>query len=149
MIKSPYDGTGTGKVEYEDLEVFKDQHAPGAKLDSDKIQTDLLLDFGLALTAVADLGTTGSKKYSEGGWKTVQDGIKRYTAAMTGHMLKERFEDVDSDTKIPHAVATAWNSLARLQLMIQDNPEWVARLLKRTSTHSIVTPQKAPNHSDD
>lgn len=110
---------------------------PGAKLDHGKIRTDLLLDFGLALTAVSDLATSGAIVYSEGGWKKVPNGIKRYEAALVGHLLKERFEICDQDTKIRHEVAVAWNSLARLQLLINKDLEWKKRLLKRISQASL------------
>lgn len=113
-------------------------HVSGAKLDSNKIRTDLLLDFGLALTAVADLGTTGAIVYSEGGWLDVPKGKQRYTAAMIGHMLKEKYEACDSDTKFRHEVATAWNALARLQLSIMEDKEWKDRLLKRQSLISTL-----------
>lgn len=95
-----------------------DQHAPGAKLDAGKADASLLLDFGLALHAVAQIGTFGAKKYTRGGWKTVPDGETRYTAAMIRHLLQEHVEKVDKDSGLLHAAHAAWNALARLQLML-------------------------------
>lgn len=90
---------------------------PGAKLDHGKPDMSLLLDFGLALRGVAEVGTHGLHKYSRNGWVEVPDGINRYTAAMNRHLFREKYENLDPDSKLAHAKATAWNALARLELM--------------------------------
>ena len=100
-----------------------DQHAPGAKMDGGKPLAGLLLDFGLALEAVAELGTFGAKKYSRGGWQSVPDGIQRYEDAMMRHMLRVRTEKIDPETNLPHLYAVAWNSLALLELAIRERDE--------------------------
>ncbi len=107
------------------------QHVPGSKLDSGKIRVHLLKGFGLALLAVAELATKGADKYSDHGWAKVKDGISRYDDAALGHIFREIFEDADPETQVHHAVATAWNVIARLQLMIEADPEWKARLMQR------------------
>lgn len=94
-------------------------HEPGAKLDAGKTQASLLLDFSLALTAVADVATYGAGKYTRGGWQEVPEGIARYSDAMWRHMLKERREFADKDSQLPHAAHLAWNALARLELMLR------------------------------
>lgn len=109
----------------------------GAKLDSGKIQAGLLSRFGLALMAVADLSTTGCKKYSAHGWAKVPDGFNRYTDAMYGHLFKEMFEHIDPDTLVRHEVAVAWNALARLQLLIEGDVYLKNQLLARKSTLGI------------
>jgi hypothetical protein len=44
------------------------QHAPGAKLDADKIRAGLVIGgFSHALRSVAAVGTFGAKKYSDNG----------------------------------------------------------------------------------
>ena len=96
-------------------------YAPGAKLDDGKPEADLLQDFGLALLAVAEVSTFGKRKYSRGGWQYVKDGINRYTAAMFRHLFEERYEDNDPDSDLLHAKHTAWNALARLELMLREN----------------------------
>ena len=106
----------------------------GAKLDAGKIRVSLLKRFGLALMAVADLATGGAEKYSAHGWADVENGVERYDDALGGHWLKEMFEQEDPDMKVPHQVSTAWNALAKLQLLIEQDPEWMARLLARKAT---------------
>jgi hypothetical protein len=96
-----------------------EQHDPGAKLDSGKPDCSLLGMFGLALIAVAEVGTHGAAKYTRGGWQHVVDGINRYTAAMMRHYLKEQFEETDNDIPVKHAAQVAWNALARLELMLR------------------------------
>lgn len=99
------------------------QHEPGAKLDAGKRRADLLLGFSRALEAVADVLTHGASKYTPGGWREVPDGHARYTAAMLRHLLAEgRGEEVDSDSGLKHAAQVAWNALARLELMLAQDP---------------------------
>jgi hypothetical protein len=108
---------------------------PGAKMDSGKIRVSLLKRFGLALLAVADLATGGAEKYSAHGWASVDNGIERYDDALFGHYLKEMFQDIDPDMKVREQVSVAWNALARLQLLIEADPEWQQRLLARKATN--------------
>ena len=107
----------------------------GAKFDQGKIRVGLLKRFGLALLAVGDLATGGADKYADHGWVDVKDGIQRYDDALFAHYLREMFEDVDPDMKVKHEVQTAWNALAKLQLMIEDDSEWKDRLMKRIATN--------------
>jgi hypothetical protein len=96
------------------------QHKAGAKLDAGKPDTSLLLLFGKALLAVAEVGTFGARKYTRGGWQKVGDGITRYTAALLRHLFKEQDEDYDSDSELLHAAQVAWNALARLELILRE-----------------------------
>ncbi len=96
------------------------QHDDGAKTDEGKPQASLLLMFGKALRAVARVGTFGAIKYTRGGWQSVPDGINRYTDAMLRHLLEEHYEEYDSDLPVLHAAQTAWNALARLELMLRE-----------------------------
>jgi hypothetical protein len=96
-------------------------HQPGAKCDHGKRRADLLLGFSRALEAVADVLTHGAAKYSPNSWKSVPDGVERYTAAMLRHLLAEgRGEERDPDSGLRHAAQVAWNALARLELMLQE-----------------------------
>lgn len=97
------------------------QHDPGAKLDEGKVLAGILCDFGLALLEVSKVGTFGAKKYSRGGWQSVQNGQLRYTDALFRHLLIERYEDIDPDSEICHAAHLAWNALARLELKMREN----------------------------
>ena len=97
---------------------------PGAKFDSGKVRPSLILnDMPRAILAVAKVGTYGAEKYSEGGWKYVDDGIQRYTDAMDRHRIKEGVETRDGDSGLMHAAHAAWNALARLELMLRDYEE--------------------------
>lgn len=97
-----------------------DQHQPGAKLDALKPRPALVLGgFSRALMAVTHVGTYGANKYTPNGWRSVCDGVERYTEAMQRHWLEEA-QGIESDpeSNFLHAAHTAWNALARLELML-------------------------------
>lgn len=97
-----------------------DQHAPGAKLDAGKVRPSLILGpMARALLAVAEVGTYGANKYSDGGWQHVPDAFKRYTDARDRHQLFEAIEPDDSESGLKHAAHAAWNALARLELILR------------------------------
>lgn len=100
-----------------------DAHAPGAKLDDGKNRLGLVLHgFCNALWLVSEVGTHGANKYSPGGFLSVPDGVQRYTDAMYRHLLKEaQGELTDPDTELMHAAHSAWNALARLELMLRES----------------------------
>ena len=102
-----------------------DPHAPGAKLDSGKIRPTLIFrDMARALSAVAEVGTFGANKYSDGGWMYVPNAYDRYTDAMFRHYAKEASgEEFDKDSGILHQAHLAWNALARLELMLRQTGE--------------------------
>lgn len=98
-----------------------DPHSSGAKLDLGKPQVIrfVLAYFPDALEAVSRVSEFGAAKYVEGGWRTVPDGVTRYTEALGRHLIYEKKgEDLDQDSGLEHAAHLAWNALARLQLMI-------------------------------
>lgn len=101
----------------------KSPNEPGAKLDAGKNRLGLvLLGFSRALEAVGEVGTGGAKKYTDAGWLEVQNGEERYTDAMLRHLIKEgQDEFFDEDTSLPHAAHTAWNALARLELILMQH----------------------------
>lgn len=97
-----------------------DQHTPGAKLDAGKIRPRLILhDMPRAIRAVMDIAQFGAIKYSVNGWQHVPDGIDRYTDAMLRHILAEATERHDPESRMLHAAHTAWNALARLELILR------------------------------
>ena len=103
------------------------QHEPGAKLDQDKPDVNLVLgNFARALMEVSKVGTAGAKKYSRNGWLEVPDGKNRYNSACERHYLKEQMgEEIDPDFGLLHAAHRAWNALAYLELILreEDKPE--------------------------
>ena len=117
------------KVDEHVLETFheldpngKDPHEAGAKLDAGKNRLSLVLGgFGKALQEVGKVGTFGANKYTDNGWKSVENGKERYTDALLRHYFKEVDGELkDEDSKLLHAAHLAWNALARLELMMDD-----------------------------
>jgi hypothetical protein len=100
-----------------------DAHAPGAKLDEGKLLAGVLLDFSLALTAIAEVGTFGANRYSRGGWQSVPNGIERYSDAGLRHLLKNRYDSIDPDSGLKHKAHAAWNALAELELILRAEME--------------------------
>lgn len=96
-------------------------HVSGAKLDAGKIRPALVLGgFARALIEVSRVGTYGAVKYTDDGWMEVPNGISRYDDAKLRHWLDEkRGIGCDVDTQLLHAAHEAWNSLARLDLLIR------------------------------
>lgn len=99
----------------------KDPHQPGAKLDAGKIRPALVLGgFARALIEVSKVGTYGATKYTENGWMEVPNGEPRYDDAGLRHWLYEKAgQECDIDTDLHHAAHQAWNSLARLDLLLR------------------------------
>ncbi len=103
---------------------------PGVKDDEGKVEPSFVFEyFSKALEAVARVSMFGARKYTRGGWRTVPNGIQRYTDAMDRHRLREGYELYDfSDSDLLHAAQVAWNALARLELMLQEGIEICARV---------------------
>lgn len=103
----------------------KSSKEPGSKLDSGKapILQGCIGYFPRALEEVARVSLVGANKYSWRGWESVPDGINRYGDALCRHLLAEAVEgDYDSGpggTGLRHAAQIAWNSLARLELILR------------------------------
>lgn len=99
-----------------------DAHTPGAKLDAGKIRPELIFrGFSRALSAVAAVGTYGANKYTDDGWQSVPNGIRRYADARYRHQLKRHTgESHDPDTHLLHLAHEAWNVLAELELHLRD-----------------------------
>ena len=94
--------------------------AHGVKHDKGKPRVGLVMGgFPRALQSVSEVGTFGANKYSDDGWKEVEDGERRYTDAMLRHYLLEcTGEDLDEESNLLHAAHLAWNALARLELQL-------------------------------
>lgn len=91
-------------------------HTPGAKLDANKPNCDLVFGgFSNALLEVAKVGTFGAQKYTDNGWKSVPNGVNRYRSAAYRHLLSNNF--LDNDSNLPHLAHAAWSCLAALELI--------------------------------
>lgn len=111
------------------------QHDAGAKLDADKVRPDLIFSgMPRALLAVAEVATFGAQKYTENGWMSVPDGVKRYTAAMDRHRLAS--DERDEQSGLLHAAHLAWNALARLELMLREQDKRREEWAQATSSES-------------
>lgn len=111
FIDKEYDPTGKAPGE------------PGAKLDAGKppVYRGCIAYFPRALEAVADISAIGAEKYTWEGWRTVPDGLNRYSDALGRHATREKYEGLyDPDTKKLHAAHLAWNALARLELILEE-----------------------------
>lgn len=99
----------------------KQQHEPGAKLDQGKppIWQGALSYFPRSLASIAKVSAIGARKYAWKGWESVPDGFNRYSNALARHFLAESWEEVDTDTQCLHAEQVAWNSCARLELLLK------------------------------
>jgi hypothetical protein len=96
-------------------------HLPGAKDDAGKQRWGLVLgDFAPALAEVVKVGTFGAKKYTDGGWLQVPNGIKRYSDAALRHAAAHAMGELnDPETGLPHLAHVAWNALAVLTLQLR------------------------------
>lgn len=102
-----------------------DQHEKGAKLDHGKVDIFkyFLAMFPDAVEAVAWVSQYGATKYTYMGWSHVPQAIERYTAAQYRHGQYQAKGEVydDGDSELPHAAQEAWNAMAKLQKMIDEN----------------------------
>lgn len=100
----------------------KSAHEAGSKLDAGKpaVMRGVVQYFPRALVAVASVSQYGAAKYTWGGWESVPDGVQRYTDALGRHLVGETIDGpADPETGLLHAAQTAWNALARLELMLR------------------------------
>lgn len=106
---------------------------PGIKLDEGKpkVMAHFLMEFPNAIRQVATHAerTVNDPGHVRYGWKTVQDGFRRYSEALARHILEtpESALVVDDSTIHPAAMAqlvesatvVAWNAMARLELLLK------------------------------
>lgn len=94
----------------------------GIKYDDKKPRCGLVFGgFSRALIEVARIGTFGANKYTDNGWKGVDNGYERYTNALYRHLLAESDKEYDEESEMLHAAHAAWNALARLELILRTN----------------------------
>lgn len=97
----------------------------------------VLARFPRAIEAVAQVSALGCRKYSlpadDTGFMDVPDGFGRYSDGLGRHLLQEKTHgDWNIETggalpsegvKVLHAAQVAWNSLARLEILLRDCPK--------------------------
>lgn len=91
------------------------------KYDEDKapVYQGFIAYFPRAMEAVAAVSAFGAKKYAWNGWRNIPDGLTRITNALSRHFTAEaKGELVDPESKFLHAQHTAWNAMARLELLL-------------------------------
>lgn len=111
---------------YEKDPLGRNPHEPGAKLDAGKtcVWRGAISYFPRAIEQVAAVSTFGARKYAWKGWESVPDGVDRYSDAMGRHLIEEGIGHVyDKDSGLLTAAHTAWNALARLELMLREKED--------------------------
>lgn len=105
----------------------EDIRASGVKLDEGKplLYQGLIEYFPEALMEVAKVSEEGAKAPGHvwGGWRDVPDGYKRYTEAMIRHLFETPALEMGllkTGDRMKLASIVAWNSLCRLQHLIND-----------------------------
>lgn len=95
-----------------------DQNKPvGVKNDrkDDKPMWELLPL--LTIEEVVKVYTAGAKKYGPDNWMNLEDGYRRYKAALFRHICEfERGNWIDPDTGCIHLAQVAWNAIAMLHI---------------------------------
>jgi len=102
-------------------------HNGAVKYDDGKspVTRGCLQYFPRALAEVAKVSDFGSEKYAWDGWRYVKDGINRYSNAEGRHLIDEGVGCMnrDKDSSLLTAAHTAWNALAKLELILQEIEE--------------------------
>ena len=94
----------------------------GAKYDEGKPRlAEMIIDFKEPLLELCKCWTFGANKYSKSNWKQVANGRDRYTNAMLRHLVQEDDNPVDNESRLLHASHIAFNALARLYFILQQN----------------------------
>lgn len=88
-----------------------------------KIRMDLVMqDMPRAIEALARVMTWAldEKGYKESDWLHVPDAIDKYSGGMHRHDNKEkRGQEFDDESGLEHAIHTAWNAMARVELILR------------------------------
>ena len=101
--------------------------APGAPLPSPYATLVRVTEqWPRALAEVAEVTTQGARKYTPGGWASVENGVDRYLDAYGRHLLSagrgERRDDGQGGTGCLHSAQQAWNLLAVMTLWDHNGP---------------------------
>lgn len=96
-------------------------HETGLKFDTGKapVMRGVMDYFPNAIKEVAKVSGFGAQKYAWKNWIHVDNGFDRYSDALVRHLLDEADGINDAESGLLHAAHAAWNSLARLELLIR------------------------------
>jgi len=112
------------------------------KYDQEKVRMGLL-PFD-SLKEVARVLTFGSKKYTDYGWKQVENGYQRYEDALLRHLTDHKNGEIyDDESKLYHLSHLACCSLMMLWHFM--NPEITEEEMenaKIVSLHDVITEEK-------
>ena len=118
-----------------------DANKPGFKDDDGKVLMGTLLEFPLALAAVAEVATFGANKYTRGGWESVPNARVRYTDAMMRHLLGgDGADNGPRGSGLLHEAHFVWNAIARLEIRLREAAKGVP---------AMSTPAKPPEANGD
>lgn len=103
------------------LKAAFDPSVTGRKIG--KVRMDLVMqDMPRAIESLARVMTWAleSKGYNESDWLNVPNGEQVYSGGMHRHDNKEkRGEEFDDESGLEHAIHTAWNAMARVELILR------------------------------
>lgn len=113
-------------LEYTHIDLNKEEsimEEKGKKFDGGKSRAGLVVGgFAKALSIVAKIGTFGALKYGPDNWKNLDDALERYEDAMMRHYLAMKDgELLDPESELPHVAHMAWNALAMVHFMHQED----------------------------
>lgn len=78
--------------------------------------------------------TFGAEKYAPDSWQNLDDGYRRYKAALMRHIVAhEKGEMVDDESGILHLAHAAWNAIAMLHIVMNEKTE-ISNGLLQTDT---------------
>lgn len=102
-------------------EEIKTRMKEGIKYDQEKPRiAEMIIDFKDSIEALTRIWEFGANKYAKSNWKQLDNGIDRYTNAMLRHLLAEDTNRYDDETKLLHAAHIAFNALARLHFILEE-----------------------------
>jgi hypothetical protein len=98
----------------------------GKKHDHRKPRMHLLFnDMSDALLEIGKVATYGANKYTDRGWRDVENNYERYSSAGYRHQLEDSYEggELDEESGFLHAAHAAWNAIAKLQIILDRKKE--------------------------
>jgi hypothetical protein len=94
----------------------------GVKFDQGKspLRRGLIEYFPRACLEVAKVSEFGASKYAWEGWRSVPDALERYGDAGMRHAAYAAISATDDESGLLHAAHEAWNAMARLEMLLED-----------------------------